>query len=83
MQINLRLEQQEEMIGKLRSDISQIIKLTGRKNPKIYVYVLPKELKIYEDVDGINLFAVNDKNKHDPKNKSKNVKPGRPGIYLE
>ena len=31
----------------------------------------------------IKIFAVNDKAKYDPENKSGKVKPGRPGIYLE
>ncbi len=39
---------------------------------------------IYEHgFEGVEIFAVNDKKKHDPENKSKKVKPGRPGIYLE
>ncbi len=55
----------------------------AKKNPKVYVYVLPNELEIYKDFKGINLYAVNDKKKYDPENKSKKVKPGRPGVYLE
>jgi leucyl-tRNA synthetase len=81
--IDENLEEQEQAIKKLKSDIEQIKKLTGKKKPKVYVYVLPKELDVYGNVEGINVYAVNDKNKHDPKNKSKKVKPGRPGIYLE
>lgn len=81
--IDEKLEEQEEMISKLKSDIEQIKKLTGKENPKIYVYVLPNELQIYKNLGGVKVFAVNDKNKYDPENKSKKVKPGRPGIYLE
>ncbi len=67
----------------MKSDIEQVKKLTGKTEAKVYVYVLPNELEIYKDIEGIQLFAVNDKNKYDPKNKSKKVKPGKPGIYLE
>ena len=31
----------------------------------------------------IEVYMTNDKSKYDPENKSKKVKPGRPGIYLE
>ena len=59
---------------------------------KVFVYVLPNEKENYvENIEeikrktnlNVSIFAVNDKNKHDPENKSKKVKPGRPGIYLE
>jgi leucyl-tRNA synthetase len=81
--ISEKFEKEEESARKLNSDIEQIKKLTGKKDAKIYVYVLPNELEIYKHVKGINLFAVNDKNKHDPENKSKKAKPGKPAIYLE
>jgi len=81
--INKEFEKQDKMIRKLKSDIEYIKKLTEKKDSKVYVYVLPNELKIYGEVENIKIFAVNDKNKYDPENKSKKVKPGRPGIYLE
>jgi len=81
--IDESFEKQEEFVKKLKSDIEQIKKLTKKKNPKVYVYVLPNELKIYVGIKEINLFAVNDKKKYDPENKSKKAKPGKPGIYLE
>jgi hypothetical protein len=31
----------------------------------------------------IKFFSVSDKEKYDPQEKSKKVKPGRPGIHLE
>ncbi len=81
--IDKNLEKHEEMIEKLCSDIEEVKKLIGKKNPEVYVYVLPKEKEIYSGVEGIKLFAVNDKNKYDPENKSKKAKPGKPAIYLE
>lgn len=80
--IDVKLEEKEKAVEKLKEDINNIKKLTG-KGVKVYVYVLPNELEVYKGVKGIILFAVNDKSKHDPENKSKKVKPGRPGIYLE
>jgi hypothetical protein len=48
------------------------------------------EKELYDEKDiskrvgkEVKVFAVNDKNKHDPTNKSKNSKPGKPGIYVE
>ncbi len=84
-------EDTEEKVRKLGEDIRQIIKLLKKKPKKAYVYVLPQELKMYQDAESfytrtlipIIPFAVNDKKKYDPENKSKKVKPGRPGIYLE
>ena len=69
--------------GCIPKDFSKKSLQGAKENPKVYVYVLPNELNLYKDVEGINLFAVNDKKKYDPENKSKKVKPGRPGIYLE
>ena len=42
--------------------------------------IIPKSAKGFEDA---KIFAVNDKKKYDPENKSKKAKPGKPGIYLE
>ena len=81
--IDEKFEKQDEAVKKLKSDIENIKKLTGKKGAKIYVYVLPNELEIYKDVGGVEVFVVNDKKKYDPENKSKKVKPGKPGIYLE
>ncbi|MFH1608263.1 MAG: class I tRNA ligase family protein, partial [archaeon] len=80
--INEKFEKEEEAIEKLGSDINYLKKLTGKKG-KVYVYVLPNEIEFYKNFEGIELFAVNDKNKYDPENKSKKAKPGKPGIYLE
>ena len=81
--INPEFEKQDQLISKLKSDIEQIKKLTGKNKAKIYVYVLPNEFSIYNEFPDIKLFKVNDKNKYDPEKKSKKVKPGKPGIYLE
>ena len=56
----------------------------------VFVYVLPNDLDNYDSKKlsleigkEVCVFAVNDKEKYDPEGKSKNVKPGRPGIHIE
>jgi len=94
--IDLNFEIQEKSIEKLIEDINHVSKIieekTGTKKSKVFVYVLPNEFENYssnlETIRKkinleIKIFAVNDKDKYDPENKSAKVKPGRPGIYLE
>lgn len=81
--IDDKFEKEEQLVDKLKSDIEHVKKLTGKNTAKVYVYVMPNELEFYKGVENINLFAVNDKNKHDPENKSKKAKPNKPAIYLE
>lgn len=89
--INEKLEQEEKIIETLISDIGNIIKIVGAKK-KLFIYALPNEKKIYEDSKDvvkkrtnleISVYAVNDKDKYDPENKSKKSKPGKPSVYLE
>ncbi len=79
--IDEKFEEQDKAVEKLKEDINNIKKITGKEG-KIYVYVLPKELELYKDLEGINVFSVNDREKYDPENKSKKAKPGKPAIYL-
>ncbi|MCK5043377.1 leucine--tRNA ligase [Candidatus Pacearchaeota archaeon] len=90
--IDERFEKQEQFVEKLVGDIQHVIKLLDKKIKNVFVYVLPNEKNIYvENLDLISkrigtklkIYAVNDKEKYDPENKSKKVKPGRPGIYLK
>ncbi len=87
--INEFFEKQDQAVGKLVSDINQILKLVKDKE-KVYVYILPNEKKLYDEElikqrfsKQVSIFTVNDKNKYDPVNMSKKTKPGRPAIYLE
>ena len=57
---------------------------------KIFIYAMPFEMnkinsgEIEKDIGkSVRVFAVNDKDKHDPANKAKKAKPGMPSIYLE
>ncbi len=94
--IDLDLEQQESQITKTLEDIKNIIKIISQKQEKeaskCYVYVMPKEIDFYKESQDfmqkklgipIQIFAVNDKDKYDPEEKSKKAKPGKPGIYIE
>jgi len=88
--INEKFDKEDEVRNKLVSDISNILRIIKEKKERVYVYVLPNELELYDAGDttkrtgkDVKIFAVNDKNKYDPTNKSKNSKPGKPAIYLE
>lgn len=93
--IDEKLEKQEEQAEKLAEDINHIIRILkdkSQKVDKVYIYVLPNEVSNYKNYlefikKKINLelsiFAVNDKNKHDPQGRAGKAKPGKPAIYIE
>jgi len=94
--INEKFEKEEKAIEKLSEDINNIIKIMrekqGEEAGKAFVYTIPPDKKLYGDNKEIiekktqlkiEIFAVNDKNKHDPENKAGKAKPGKPGIYVE
>ncbi|MCX6747018.1 MAG: leucine--tRNA ligase [Candidatus Pacearchaeota archaeon] len=90
--IDERFEQQEKAIENLIDDINNILRIVGEKKEKVFVYVLPNEKLLYSNESdlikkktGLNVFvyAVNDKEKHDPNGKAKKAKPGKPAIYIE
>ena len=94
--INEELERQEKAVESLASDINHVAKLVkdreGKEMKKAFIYVLPQEKKLYAEKADIieaktclevKIFAVNDKDKYDPAEKSKKTKPGKPAIYLE
>ncbi len=97
--INEKFEREEKAIENLVEDIRSVLKMVkdrGKTPSKASIYVLPNELEefergfeVLERRTGleINLYAVNDprikSGELDPEKKSKKVKPGKPGIYLE
>lgn len=88
--INPVFEAQEKALENTIQDINNILKLVKQTPHTVYIYTIPSELTLYNSntinkKTGINIkiFAVNDKNKHDPQNKAKKAKPGKPGIYIE
>ena len=89
--INDKFEQQEKIVEDLINDINNILKIVGIKK-KIFIYSLPHEKEIYKEaIETIKkktnlevlVYAVNDKEKYDPENKSKKAKPNKPAVYLE
>jgi leucyl-tRNA synthetase len=76
-----------DLNGKIIERVKGIIK---NKTKKVYVYVMPLER---EGVDvgriaaeigrEVEVFAVSDSGKFDPKNMAKKAKPGMPSVYLE
>jgi leucyl-tRNA synthetase len=93
--INLKLEEEEKNVEKLAEDILNILLLIKKQNKsvkKAYIYTLPKEKDIYlanlellrkKTNLEIEIYAVNDKNKHDPEEKAGKAKPNKPAVYLE
>ncbi len=90
--IDKKIEQEEETIDKIRSDIGMILKLVKITPKKVYLYCIPneKDLLLQEKSNlekdfnlKFEIYAVNDKNIKDPKNKSKKAKPQKPAIYIE
>jgi len=93
--INEQFEKEEKIIEDVINDVNNIfniIKNKGKNVTKVYLYVLPNELGIYTNNLDLTekrtnlitkVYSVADKDKYDPENKSRKVKPGKPGIYLE
>jgi leucyl-tRNA synthetase len=94
--INPELEKQEQAVEQLIGDIQNIIKMLkerqNKETNKVFVYTLPNELKIYSEAKDavakrterkVEIFAVNDKKKHDPQGKAGKARLGKPAIYLE
>jgi len=91
--IDEKLEKAEQLVDNTISDIMNILKIIqdrGRKGEKVYIYVMPSEKQYFDEKNigervqkQVKIFAVNDKDKYDPKAISKKSKPGRPGIFIE
>tara|TARA_Y100000034_G_scaffold137011_1_gene218389 strand:- start:2141 stop:4603 length:2463 start_codon:yes stop_codon:yes gene_type:complete len=91
--IDKKFEQEEELISKTQRDIVHVKGLLKLEKPKVYIYCIPPEVKIFEEqqefltsVTGskfVKVFASNAKDIVDPEKKAKKAKPGRPSIYLE
>jgi leucyl-tRNA synthetase len=91
--IDEKLEKAEQLVDNTISDTMNILKIIqdkGKKPKKVYIYVMPSEKQYFDEKKiekrvqkQVKIFAVNDKDKYDPKAISKKSKPGRPGIYVE
>ncbi len=91
--IDEKIEEEEKKIEEIVEDINHIKKMVkGKEFTKVFIYVLPSEKEFFSREKQriekrinlkLEIFAVNDKNKYDPTNKSKKAKPGKPAIYIE
>ena len=83
----------ENVLKKTIDDITNVLKLAGKKE-KLYLYfATDKELEYFnQSVDFIkkrfkfkkvSTFRNDDEKKYDPQNKSSKAKFGKPGIFLE
>lgn len=90
--INKKFEKEEQSQEKLKEDVRHIIKIIKTKPKSIFIYTIPKEKEIYEPIISeieqefnckAKIFSSADKDKHDPQNKAKKAKPGKPAIYIE
>ncbi len=93
--INPEFEKEEKIIDDVVNDVNNILRIVREKgqNPvRLYLYTIPKEAKSYNNnVNAIEkrtglsvkVYAINDAKRHDPENKAKKARPGKPGIYLE
>ncbi|MCK4996835.1 leucine--tRNA ligase [Candidatus Pacearchaeota archaeon] len=82
--------QSGDLNDKVIESIKSIIEKVEGDFSKIYIYIMPFEIskidssKISDEIKKtVEVFAVNDKDKHDPQGKAKKAKPGKPSIYLE
>ena len=93
--IDKKLEQEEKIVEKIVEDINNVARLIREKEKhpkKVFIYTLPQEKSVYTENSDlierktnlkVEISAVNEKNKYDPKNKASKSKPEKPAIYLE
>ena len=93
--INSSFEKEEKIVDDVVNDVNNvvnIIKSKGKDVGKLYLYAIPNELDSYSSNLGeigrrtglnVKVYSVADRGKHDPENKAKKARPGKPGIYLE
>lgn len=92
--INEAIDKAEELVEKTIADVQNVLKIikekSGKESKHVYLYAIPSEVPLL-DVSflrsklglEVSVFAVNDKKKYDPENKSGKSKPGKPGIYID
>ena len=78
-----------DLTGKIVSEIGDVAAKFDDKGT-LHLYAMPFEIgnidvgKIGKELGKVvKVFAVNDSGKHDPENKAKKAKPGRPSFYFE
>jgi len=87
--INKKFEEQDKAMEQLKGDINHILKIVNKKPKKIYVYVIPKELELYNSKQLKQEFSckieivANNKASYDPQKKAQKAKPAKPALYIE
>jgi leucyl-tRNA synthetase len=87
--INKKFEEQDKVMEQLKGDINHILKIVNKKPKKIYVYVIPKELELYNSKQLEQEFSckieivANNKASYDPQKKAQKAKPAKPALYIE
>ncbi len=90
--VKINYKGNEDNVKKTLEDIKSILKIVKISPKKIYLYSIPNEIKFLDEAKlfferelclKVEVFAVNDKKKYDPQNKSSKAKPGRPAIFVE
>lgn len=87
--IKAEFEQQDNAIEQLKQDIHHVLKIINKKPKTIYIYVIPKDIAIYNAKDlekelGCKVQVIaNNKVTYDPQKKASKAKPGKPALYIE
>ncbi|MGB9707980.1 MAG: leucine--tRNA ligase [Candidatus Pacearchaeota archaeon] len=87
--IRPEFEQQEKLMEQLKQDILHVIKIINKRPNMIYIYVIPKELNLYDSKELEQAFSckvqimANNKSSYDPQKKAQKAKPNKPAIYIE
>ncbi|MFH0711180.1 MAG: class I tRNA ligase family protein, partial [Candidatus Aenigmatarchaeota archaeon] len=90
--IDKKIIELDNLFQKTVEDISNVIKITGKKKNAYLYFVTDKELDYFRESKvhleeklemKIHEFKVSDSEKYDPQNKSSKAKFGKPGIFLE
>lgn len=87
--INPLFEQQDKALEQLKQDINHVLKIINKKPKTIYIYVIPKELELYnpkelEQIFSCQVFVIaNNKATYDPQKKAQKAKSNKPALYIE
>ena len=87
------IEVLEENFKKMLEDISQVLKLVGKKDKAYFYFSTEKELEFFSELrkyvkkkfgfKKIFAYLSSDEKRYDPQDKASKAKFGKPGIYLE
>ena len=91
--IDENIDKTEKIVEQTIADVQNVLRIVREKSEKdishVYLYAIPSETGLFDvsmlrDRFGldVSVFAVNDKKKYDPENKSAKARPGKPGIYV-